>query len=267
MVSIIWSPIYFISVIISTICYIEGIIDFKLNNFNKGVTCVCCNWSGASFLPCPYGSEPHRKNSLCPQCGSLERHRLYFLFLKNVIQIDRKIKVLHFAPEQSIKDLFVSYPNIEYVSTDLNRDDVTFKEDITHLSFREDSFDIIFCSHVLEHIDDDRKAMSELYRVLKLGGFAILQVPIYEKYNEKKLEQTFEDAKITDLKMKKELFGQEDHVRLYALDYKERLTDAGFKVDVNKYSDSLDPAIVKHFALLPEGNESQTDGWIYFCTK
>lgn len=235
---------------------------------NKHVVCVCCGWEGSEFLPCPFGLTPRRKNSLCPNCGSLERHRLYFLFLRDVLSKRKKIKLLHFAPELSLKNLFMSYSNIEYISVDLYDENAMFKEDITKLSFKDNSFDVIFCSHVFEHIEDDRKAMTEIYRVLKNGGFAILQVPIHHyTYNGKKLERTFEDFRITDPKKRKLLFGQEDHVRLYSLDYKDRLIEAGFYVSIKKFAASLKSSIVKLHVLIPDGDKDEENGWIYFCTK
>jgi len=127
------------------------------------------------------------------------------------------------------------------------------KEDITNISFKDNSFDIIFCSHVLEHIEEDRKAMKELYRVLKPKGFAILQVPI------KNIENTFEDFSVKDPKEREKVFGQNDHVRIYGKDYKDRLIESGFNVKVDRFVDHLGEGIIKKFALPTES--------IYFCTK
>ena len=237
-------------------------------NHDNYVECVCCGWMGAKFLPCPYGSTPRRGNSLCPTCGSLERHRLSFLFLRDVIPKVGEIKVLHFAPELALKKLFMSYSNVKYVSVDLYEEEVMFKEDITQLSFTDNSFDIIFCSHVLEHVGDDIRAMSEMCRVLKPDGFAIIQVPIHHyMYNGTKLENTFEDSTVVDPEKRALLFGQKDHVRLYGHDFKDRLMKVGFSVDIKKFINLLDPLIVKRYMLLPEGDKSEENGWIYFCTK
>jgi len=143
--------------------------------------------------------------------------------------------------------------NVTYLSADINPKNAMVKEDITQTSFNDDAFDIIFCSHVLEHIEDDRKAMKELFRILKPGGFAILQVPI------KDTKETFEDFSVTDPKERENLFGQHDHVRLYGRDYKDRLQKAGFHATVDKFVEKLDPAIIKKYALPQES--------IYFCTK
>ncbi len=231
----------------------------------KNVECPFCRWRGIEFLP--FGVKG-RKNALCPKCGSLERHRLYYLYLKKTIPKDKNSKVLHFAPEKIITNLFKEYKNIEYVSADIEPGRAMVKEDITKISFPDNSFDIIFCSHVLEHIEDDIKAMKELYRVLKPEGFAILQVPIKDQFNGKIIEKTYEDKTITDPKERQKYFGQEDHLRIYGRDYKNRLASAGFKVKIDKFAFLLGETAINKYALLPKVKESsETDGWIYFCTK
>jgi SAM-dependent methyltransferase len=141
----------------------------------SNVNCPCCGWKGPKFLP--HGID-NRINARCPKCNSLERHRLYYLFLKKYIPTNKPIKVLHFAPEKIITKLFQSFSNINYLSADLDPEKGMVKEDIIELSFTDNSFDLIFCSHVLEHIPDDIKAMQEVHRVLKPDGFALLKVPI-----------------------------------------------------------------------------------------
>lgn len=231
----------------------------------KNVKCPFCNWEGKEFFP--FGIKI-RKNAKCPRCGSLERHRLCYLYLKKVIPKNKKMKVLHFAPEKILTNLFKSYENIEYLSADINSRKAMVKEDITNLSFKDDSFDIIFCSHVLEHIEDDIKAMKEIKRVLKQNGFAILQVPIYKEFNGKKIKKTFEDFSIKSPKEREKVFGQYDHVRIYGKDYKDRLEKAGFKVNVDRFIDSLGKEDVKRFGLIREENEfSDADNWIWFCEK
>lgn len=233
--------------------------------------CPCCGWTGKEFSPCPYGPIPRRKNAECPRCQSLERHRLYYLFLKDVIPESRSIRVLHFAPEKALAELFATYKNIEYIGADLNPDssmpESTVKQDITKLTFPDNYFDIIFCSHVLEHVENDHAAMSELRRVLRPGGFAILQAPIHDVYQGKQLQQTFEDPSAKTPELREKLFGQKDHVRVYARDYKDRLEKAGFKVKIEKHINSFSKAEIKRYALLPEGDLSETNGWIYFCKK
>lgn len=136
-----------------------------------------------------------------------------------------QMKVLHVAPEKQIRILLESKASIDYISVDKYRDDVTEKADITDLRFENDSFDLIICNHVLEHVIDDRKAMSELYRVLKPEGVALLLVPL--KYD---METTYEDETIVTPEAREKHFGQHDHVRYYGLDYFDRLGEVGFYV-------------------------------------
>jgi predicted SAM-dependent methyltransferase len=235
-----------------------------LNIFNtqKNVECPFCGWQGKSFLP--FGGV-QRKNAHCPKCGSLERHRLAYLYLKEKIPTDKKLKVLHFAPEKILTTLFKSYDNVDYLSADIDPKLAMVREDITKLSFKDNSFDIIFCYHVLEHIEEDAKAMSEMHRVLKPGGFAILQVPMADK------NKTFEDPTITSLEDRKKFFWQDNHVRVYGRDYRDRLENAGFKVKIDKFVESLDEDVQKKYALsvdldhLKKLDLAKED--IYFCTK
>ena len=131
------------------------------------------------------------------------------------------------------------------------------KIDITDIKFQNNTFDCILCSHVLEHILDDNKAIRELYRVLKPNGWAILQVPILR-------EKTFEDPNIQTPEERLKYFGQEDHVRIYGLDYKDRLENAGFKVMVDPYLMELDEDIVQLYKLVPENEPKEN---IYYCIK
>jgi predicted SAM-dependent methyltransferase len=233
--------------------------------FNKKVECPCCGWKGPAF--CSHGVEV-RKNARCPRCNSLERHRLYHLFLKEHIKEAGLLKVLHFAPEKIITKLFKQYNHIDYLSADLDPKKGMVVEDITQLSFPDNSFDIIFCSHVLEHIADDHKAMKEVYRVLKPNGFALLQVPIKDVFNGKVIQATYEDSTITSPADRERVFGQHDHVRIYGRDYKDRLIKAGFAVQVIDLPKQLGDALVKQYALLPQlESANETDGWIYYCTK
>ena len=180
----------------------------------------------------PYGYVKQRDNALSPGTLSLERHRLLWLYLNNETNFFSKtLKVLHVAPEQCFYNLFKNLKNINYTTFDLNSPLADIKGDICNLPFKENSFDFILCNHVLEHINDDKKAMKELYRVLNKNGTAILQVPINQKSS-----KTFEDSSIVDKKERIEKFGQYDHIRLYGLDYFKKLESFGFKVDPLKYS-------------------------------
>ena len=231
----------------------------KLFLFGIKVKCPICGWKGAEFLPC---SVDNRKNARCPRCNSFERHRLYFIFLKQILINDRSLKVMHVAPEDGVSRLFQSYNNIDYLSVDLNPDRAMKKEDLTDMSFINDMFDFIFCSHVLEHIKDDKSAMRELYRVLKPGGSAVVQVPMGEQ------EKTLEDPKIISPEDRLKFYGQSDHVRLYGRDYKSKLEESGFIVEEIRFIETLPNEDVKKFALLPNNGKCvEAEGFIYLCKK
>ena len=186
-----------------------------------------------TFLP--YGYENPRENVLSPSTLSLERHRLLWLYLKNETDFFIKPhKVLHFAPEQAFYKRFRKLENLEYTTTDLNSPLADVKADICNLPFDDNFFDVILCNHVLEHIPDDTKAMGELYRVLKPGGWGVFQIP-----QDLKREKTFEDDSITDKKERAKVFGQYDHVRIYGRDYFDKLRSIGFEVEEVDYTNKL----------------------------
>ncbi|SDR73021.1 class I SAM-dependent methyltransferase [Christiangramia echinicola] len=193
----------------------------------------------------PYGYENQRENVLSPSTLSLERHRLLWLYLKDETEFFNKdLKVLHFAPEQAFYKRFRKLNNLEYTTTDLNSPLADVKADICDLSFENDSFDFILCNHVLEHIPDDTKAMQELYRILKPGGTAILQIP-----QELNRAETFQDDSITDPKERAKIFGQYDHVRVYGRDYFDKLRAIGFQVEEVDYTSILSEAEIDKYCL------------------
>lgn len=186
-----------------------------------------------TFLP--YGYESPRDNVLSPSTLSLERHRLLWLFLKNNTNFfDTSLKVLHFAPEQAFYKRFRNLENLDYTTTDLDSPLADVKADICNLPFKENTFDVILCNHVLEHISDDRKAMQELFRILKPGGWGVFQIP-----QDIKREHTFEDDSITDKKERANIFGQYDHVRIYGRDYFDKLRAVGFEVEEIDFTSTL----------------------------
>lgn len=212
---------------------------FKGNNFTDPID----GKSYRKFLPYGYGKQ--RENALSPGTLSLERHRQMWLYLQNETDFFTKnYKVLHIAPEQEFLRKFKKMKNLDYTSADLFSPIVDVKADILDLPFEDESFDVIFCNHVLEHIEDDRKAMSELYRVMKKGGWGILQVPMKNS-----LEKTYEDFTITDPKERQKHFGQYDHVRWYGMDYFDRLKSVGFDAEANFYSQKFSDADIKKFGL------------------
>jgi SAM-dependent methyltransferase len=168
----------------------------------------------------------YRLNAQCPICYSTDRERLLYLYLSNRTGFfSDKAKVLHVAPERALSQIIKANPNIDYLTADISARNVMMKMDITKIDFPDNTFDVIICNHVLEHIIDDRKAMAELLRVLKPGGWGILQVPISLS-----LEETYEDISITRPADRASAFGQSDHVRIYAMDYVDRLRQTGFEV-------------------------------------
>lgn len=221
--------------------WVRPLIAFSLKG--KTYTDPIDGKSFRKFLP--YGYENPRENVLSPSTLSLERHRLLWLYLKNETDFfTRPIKLLHFAPEQAFYQRFKRLDHITYTTTDLNSPLADVKADICDLPFDDNSFDVILCNHVLEHIPDDSKAMQELYRVMKPGGWGIFQIP-----QDLKREQTFEDNTITDRKERARIFGQYDHVRIYGRDYFDKLRSIGFSVEEVDYTYTLPKENVEKYRL------------------
>ncbi len=197
------------------------------------------------FLPYGYGNQ--RNNVLSPSTLSLERHRLLWLYLQNetdFFSLKEKKKILHFAPEQAFYKLFRNQKNLDYTTTDLLSPLADVKADICNLPFQDNSYDVILCNHVLEHIPNDTKAMQELYRVLKPDGMAILQIP-----QDLSRDTTFADDTIVDQKERAKIFGQYDHVRIYGRDYFEKLRTIGFRVIEEDYTSKITPELVEKYCL------------------
>ncbi len=210
---------------------------------NKGdkIECPVCEHSYIKFLP--YGRIA-RPNALCPNCLALERHRLMWLFLREKTDFfTAKLKVLHIAPEHCFIERFEGLPNLDYITADIESPLAKVKMDVHDIPFPDNSFDVVFCNHVLEHVKDDLRACSEFNRVLKPTGWGILQSPVYN------LEKTLEDNSITDAAERERIFGQRDHVRKYGKDYASRLRNSGIKIEENNFVKELEPALVSKFAL------------------
>ena len=221
----------------------------------NNVTCPIANRSYSKFLP--YGRVNPRPNALCPDSLSLERHRLIWLYLKEKTNFFKeKLYFLHIAPEQCFMKAFKEQHQEGYITADLESPLAKIKMDVHDIPFDENTFDVAMCNHVMEHVEDDIKAMSEIYRVLKPGGWAIIQIPFFSPVG----TVTYEDKNITDPKERESVYGQDDHVRLYGTDYPDRLRQAGFTVKEDRFIDELGPELIKKYAL--PRNET-----IYFCTK
>ena len=215
--------------------------------------CPVCGGSSRRFRH--FGIVP-REDAQCGYCGALERHRLLWLFLQKRTDFfnGKSKRMLHVAPEPCFDSRFKGLLYDDYLTADLFNPRAMVKMDITDIQYPDQSFDVIYCSHVLEHVQDDKQAMREFYRVLKKRGWAILNVPISSK-------KTFEDPSITDPKERLKAFGQEDHLRRYGPDYVDRLRDAGFTVKIIKVSDIVDDKKAEKMGL------TAASGEIYYCTK
>lgn len=173
-----------------------------------------------------------RRNAGCYKCGSSDRERLIFTYIKEELNIfgNKKLKILHLAPEKNISTVLVKIGFENYICGDLFAEGYNYPNyvqniNVLNIPFPDNYFDLIICNHLLEHVPNDIDAMKELYRVLKNDGQAILQVPISNNS-----EKTFEDFSVTDPKEREIVFGQFDHVRIYGQDYADRLKSVGFKV-------------------------------------
>lgn len=225
------------------------------------VSCPICNSQFKEFAT--YGLDK-RKNARCYDCSSLERHRLLWMYLQEKTDLfsNGNKQLLHFAPEVFFYNRLSKLPQLEYHPCDLHpelyqhKGNVEIRKvDILDIPHEDNFFDVILCNHVLEHIIDDNRAISELYRVMKSGGWAILQVPIdYSRKN------TYEDFSLTKAKERKKAFGRKDHVRWYGCDYPERLRKVGFKVNEDAFVQSFSKEDLHQYGLLE--NE-----FVYFCRK
>ena len=216
--------------------------------------CPMCDTVSEKFNP--MGVIP-REDAKCPKCKSLERHRLAWLYITKHTSFlkDNKQKLLHIAPEKIFQQLFQNHLHDNYLSADLYNHNTMMQFDITDIPLGSNTFDYIYCSHVLEHVIDDKKAMREFHRVLKPKGWAILLVPILRE------DKTYEDFTITSPEGRLKAFGQEDHVRIYGPDYKDRLEESGFNVKVIYPQDFLTEQEIEYMGI------TQASGEIYFCTK
>lgn len=225
-----------------------GSWSFKLLSlFYRGnnVTCPVCQTSFRTFLP--YGRINSRPNALCPNCLALERHRLMWVYLQQETNFfQEKLTVLHIAPEACFIPRFEKLHGSGYITADIESPLAKVKMDIHQIPFPDNTFDAVLCNHVLEHVDDDLKAMGEIRRVLKPQGFAILQVPFFKPVP----DQTFADPSIRDPRDRERIFGQDDHVRRYGKDYADRIRAAGLFPVEDEFVNTLDEETRKRFGLV-----------------
>lgn len=204
--------------------------------------CPVCESHLRKFLPLfrPY----HR---FCPVCKSLARHRFFWNYFKEakLPNDGNNLRILHIAPEEAIRNILITLPQASYLSADLYSKDAMVKMDICNIEYGENSFDLIFCSHVLEHVADDRQAMREFHRVLSSAGVLFLMVPILA-------EKSFEDPSIIDPNERERVFGQMDHVRVYGNDFAEIVAGEGFAVETYQPSDFFSTEEIQRQQLDPE---------------
>lgn len=230
--------------------------DLALGTLYRGTArwCPVCRRSSRKFLP--FGAQAVRPDARCPSCGALERHRLMWLYLERRTDLldGAPRRMLHVAPEQCFEPRFRARLGAGYLTADLLDPHVMERMDITRIPHPDESFDVIYCSHVLEHVPDDRRAMREFHRVLKRSGWAILLVPITA-------DRTVEDPAVTSPAERLRLYGQADHVRRYGPDYLDRLRDAGFEVTVTGVPDLLAPDEALRMGL------GRSSALIFHCRK
>lgn len=202
--------------------------------------CPVCDRTAGAFLE--FGRK-RRADARCPNCGSLERHRLVWRYFERRTDLfdGRSKRMLHVAPEACFLQPFERAFGAGYVAADLSRPGAALRMDVCAIPHPDGVFDVLYCSDVLEHVVDDRRAMREFHRVLKPGGWAVLLVPVT-------VPRTVEDPSVTEPEERRRRFGQEDHVRRYGPDFADRLRVAGFEVVAVRPRDFLDPAEITRIA-------------------
>jgi SAM-dependent methyltransferase len=198
---------------------------------------------------------------VCPRCGSLPRQRLLWWFLREEGVLARSgLTILHAAPERGLAQRLRALDGARYTSVDLLDPQATVQADLTALPFADDAFDVVLCSHVLEHVPDDRAAMRELARVLRPDGLAVVQSPVnYE------MAATHEDPQLTDEDERLRRFSQRDHVRVYGPDLRDRLAAAGLQVAIHDPVAHLPAELTARYGLAQPPGPLRND--LYACTK
>jgi SAM-dependent methyltransferase len=217
-------------------------------------TCPCCNWRLRTFTQRGISFRA-RHLGYCPRCHAKARHRRIWLYLEQKTNLfSAPLRLLHVSPEYCFSRRFIRMPNLDYLGVDLyDFPNVRIKMDLVSTPFRSEIFDAIICIHVLEHIEEDREALRELYRVLKPGGWAVVSVPI-------RLDQkTYEDPTITLPEERERVFGETDHVRFYGYDLMDRLQECGLRVHLDR-GDEVDLQTRRKYGL-------RDDESIFHCTK
>ena len=225
----------------------------KVAHWGNKRVCPVCGKHSRVFMK--FGYNP-RDDAQCPYCHSLERHRLIWLFLQRRTRFfsDKYDRVLHVAPETCFEKRFKSVLKSAYLTADLNNPSAMIKMDVTNIKYPDNTFDVIMCNHVLEHVPDDKKAMKAFYRVLKPDGWAIITVPIVS-------DMTYEDDSVVSPNDRLKIYGHPEHVRNYGHDYMDRLREAGFTVNGFRKSEFIGADEVEKFGL------SAYDSQVVYCQK
>jgi SAM-dependent methyltransferase len=216
--------------------------------------CPCCGWSVRAFTM-GGGSFRTRRAGYCPRCNSKARHRRVWLYLQGRSAFGAgPTRLLDVAPHHSLARALSRQPGVEYVGIDLESGPwVSGIADLTNLPMDEGTFDAVVCVHVLEHIDDDVTAMAEILRVLRPGGWSLINVPLDRG------SPTYEDPAITTPGGRRAAFGEATHVRIYGVDLVDRLRSVGFQVEID-HGDAIEPSTIERFGLT-------SDESILFCTR
>jgi hypothetical protein len=212
----------------------------------RKVQCPICRRRFRRFMP--YGYTYSRNNSLCPNCLSLERHRLMWLFLTNETDFfEKRLRLLHIAPEPCFIPHLEKHLGDQYLTADLESPLAKMKMDIQHIPLGENEIDVVFCNHILEHVENDRLAMQEMFRVMRPGGWGIILSPVVPGKKE-----TYENPSLTTWEQRQNAYGQGDHLREYGEDYVNRLTEAGFETEAIDYAKRFSDKEIAAFGLCRE---------------
>lgn len=232
------------------------LVYLRIKYAGNQVQCTCCGSRFREFAP--FGGN-RRKNAWCPSCESLERHRLLWMYFENKTDLyTAPLKVLHISPETVFFHRLKKLKNIEYHPVDIYPHmypEGTVFFDLLNPGLPDNSFDVIICNHVFQYIEDDKRAMHNIYKLMKKGGWGILQVPI-----DTTRTVTYEDRSITDPLEREKAYGLKDHVRYYSYDYADKLRSAGFHVKVDDYTAEFSDEEIHKYGFW-KGDA------IYYCTK
>ncbi|MCR4793338.1 MAG: class I SAM-dependent methyltransferase [Lachnospiraceae bacterium] len=235
--------------------------DLYENGLLEKKKCIVCGCEVNVFEPYLHDKRSLRPDAQCPYCKSMERHRTYWRIISEWINRNAEnpnTKILHFAPEKGISDNLKKCPNIDYYPVDYNSDykyGIREKVDIMDIPYSNKEFDYIICNHVLEHVVDDNLAISELYRVLKPGGEALINVPIT-----KSIFETIEKEEYNTPELRSKYYGQRDHLRRYGMDFKNRLKMAGFLVKDYYPNHEMSEKDIRKFGV-------KKDELVFLCSK